>query len=330
MRLMRHACACMRACLPTDAVHAPLPPLPQTLEALALQQMFVPQGVDPLRQEWLDAAGELDQEVSMQVDDDLEREELDENGIPVLSAITRSSSACILDAPGVVQVDNFTVEEEDVEEEPGMPEGPTPTYIPSQLAKQQQQQAVAAPAPAAAGALDPVAPKQAPSLNPVMTLEEEIRLRALPGAGPPSGPKPRSRPGADRMPLALLGDSASSAFALMGLEGLSAEAAATTTPGEGAGGMAALVSRMSLGERLQGSQDDEEGGVVSVPEEADAAAGAAAGGAAAGTTASEAARESQTVATLPGEQQPAPPFPLALPSLAVPPPLALPFHSPPS
>lgn len=67
--------------------------------------------VHPLKKEWLDAADAEFDDVPEEVGDWVDVEDLDDDGIPVVSGITRTSSACILDAPGAVQVDNFTEEE---------------------------------------------------------------------------------------------------------------------------------------------------------------------------------------------------------------------------
>jgi len=85
----------------------------QNPAAHALRMLYAPPSVDPLRQEWHDAVGELDDDVSLEEGEwgdgsGAQVEELDEDGVPVVSAVSRASSGCILDAPGAVQVDNFT------------------------------------------------------------------------------------------------------------------------------------------------------------------------------------------------------------------------------
>ena len=67
--------------------------------------------VHPLHKEWMDAETEFD-DVPEEVGDWVDQEELDEDGIPVVSGVTRERSSCILDAPGAVHVDNFTDDEE--------------------------------------------------------------------------------------------------------------------------------------------------------------------------------------------------------------------------
>ncbi|GAX82624.1 hypothetical protein CEUSTIGMA_g10050.t1 [Chlamydomonas eustigma] len=69
-------------------------------------------GIHPLQQDWLDAKEE-DDDLPVEEGDWVDVQEVvDEEGIPVQSAISRSSSGCILDGPGAVQVDNFTADEE--------------------------------------------------------------------------------------------------------------------------------------------------------------------------------------------------------------------------
>ncbi|KAG1678153.1 hypothetical protein FOA52_016089 [Chlamydomonas sp. UWO 241] len=177
--------------------------------ARALRTLFAPPAVDALRKEWEDAAGELDDDVPLEQGDWLttgvQVEELDEDGLPVVCAISRSSSSCILDAPGAVQVDNFT----DFAEAGG---GGTPVvgdgYMPSaaavvpnrapaaHVAAMQQFGAVfAAQAAQAAqraqrawaarqgGGGDAAAAAAGSVGGPVRTLEDELRGMSFPASG---------------------------------------------------------------------------------------------------------------------------------------------------
>ncbi|EFJ41584.1 hypothetical protein VOLCADRAFT_98443 [Volvox carteri f. nagariensis] len=143
----------------------------------ALLEMMKP-SVDPLRDEYEKAAAE----------------ELDENGIPVMT-LSRASSSFILDGPGDVKVDNFTPEGDAVgdlddgasdsavtatalvpQATAAADSGPMAAavapvvYIPSAMAKARRE--------SGAGTRPPLAPAA-----PVVTLEDEIR--AMRGASGP-------------------------------------------------------------------------------------------------------------------------------------------------